>query len=207
MTHFLAIPALLAGCYSPPDLPIETDLQIIPNNACAIEREELVACVLDGDTFDVRACGEDSGERFRMLGVDAPEIEHPPEPADCYGDQSFAALRELVEGERVVLSFDENCTGVFGRTLAYVWLVGAPLERIQDDPEVEPYVRTLPGDPEPALMLNEYLIAMGAAELFPEEQFGSLIYQDDLEEAQAEAQLFGRGLWGECAATGSQTTL
>lgn len=208
MTRLLPIPLLLAGClYQPPDLPIETDLQIIPNNACDIQQEAFVACVHDGDTFDVGACGEDQGERIRLLGVDAPEIEHLPDPADCYGDEAYALLEGLVLSERVVLSFDEECTGVFGRTLAYAWLVGAPLEQIRDDPDVEPYLRTLPGEFEVALLLNEWLIAMGAAELFPEEQFGTLIYQDALEQAEADAQLFGRGLWGTCEAGGSTTAL
>lgn len=196
----IALPLLaLAGClYDPPPLPIEDDLQIIPNNACALERDAYVACVLDGDTFDVEQCGEEVGERIRMLGVDAPEIEHPPEPADCYGDTSHDALIDLIEGERVLLTFDEECEGVFGRTLAYVWLVDAEYERIAGLPDVDEYTRSLPGETEPALMLNEWVISRGYAEVFPEEAFGALLYQDQLELAESDARSSGRGLWGAC---------
>ncbi len=189
---------VLVGCYAPPDLPIETDPQIVPNNACAVDREEQVACVHDGDTFDVGACGEEVGERVRMLGVDAPEVEHPPDPADCYGDEAHGVLEDLIGGQRVVLSFDEECTGVFDRTLAYVWIRGTAYDRISNLPDVERYTRSLPGEQEPALLLNEWLIAQGAAPVFPEEQFGRLLYQDALERAEADAQATDRGLWGVC---------
>ena len=196
--RFLLPLLALVGCYTPPDLPIEESPEIIPNNACALDRLEFVACVLDGDTFDVGLCGEEAGDRVRMLGVDAPEIEHPPDPADCYGDTAHAELIDLLEGERVLLSFDAECQGIFGRTLAYAWLVDAAYEKVENLPDVDRYTRSLPGETEPALLLNEWVISRGYAEVFPEEAFGSLLYQDQLELAQSDAQVAQRGLWGVC---------
>lgn len=194
------LPVLFAcACYASPDLPVETDLQLVPANKCEQDRSAFVTCVLDGDTFDVDGCGEDVGERIRMLGVDAPEVEHPPEPADCYGDNAHAELIELLEGQRVTLTFDAECTGVFGRTLAYVWLTGSSYDRIAALPEVEDYVRNIPGDPDPALLLNEWMIAQGYAEVFPEEAFGRITFQDELERAEADAKSASRGLWGSCS--------
>ena len=195
---------VLVGCYRPPDLPLVDTVPIIPNNACEGDREAQVACVLDGDTFDVGGCGEGSGERIRMLGVDAPEIEHPPEAADCFGDEAHAELASLIEGRTMTLSFDETCVGVFGRTLAYVWAVGAAYDALANEPGVSDYTRTLPGDAdvEEALLLNEWLIARGFARVFPEEQFsGDLAFQLDLEIAQTEAEDLRLGLWGACSGT------
>lgn len=187
----------LAACYQPPDLPIATDLEIIPSNACAIDREAYVACVLDGDTIELESCGGDA-ESVRMLGVDAPEIEHPPDPADCYGDASHLALTDLLQGQRVTLTFDAECQDVYLRTLAYVWLKGSGLDRLAGDPDLDTYLRTIPGEDEPALLVNEWVISRGWAEVFPEEAFGRILYQDELELAEADAVQRARGTWGVC---------
>ena len=195
---------VLVGCYRPPDLPLIDTVPIIPNNACEGNRTAQVACVLDGDTFDIGECGEGAGERIRMLGVDAPEIEHPPEEADCYGDESHEQLESLIKGRTVTLSFDETCIGVFGRTLAYVWAIDGTYDALSGQPGVEDYTRTLPGDADArdALLLNEWMIGRGFARVFPEEQFsGQLSFQLDLEIAQAEAEDLQLGLWGTCGGT------
>lgn len=90
--------------------------------------------VIDGDTIIVEAAanlttpdGEPlAGERVRLLGVDAPEIEHPPEPAECYGDEAKAFLEAEIGGRIIQLSYDVG-NGVrddFGRLLGYVSLQG-----------------------------------------------------------------------------------
>ena len=117
------VPVLLAGCFQPPDLPPfldEVPIVAQPFTPCAPEDEDVrVACVIDGDTVDLGACGDDVGERVRLLGIDAPETS---EPAECFADEAKEFLLQLIEGETLTMSHDRTCTGAFGRTLGYLWL-------------------------------------------------------------------------------------
>jgi len=105
-----------------------------------------VQSVFDGDTIAVSASFSlftpdnkpMSGEHIRFLGIDAPEIAHPPAPADCWGPESAAAAQALLQGKTITLGFDlepscslpipmnraEAChlRDAFGRLLAYVIL-------------------------------------------------------------------------------------
>lgn len=181
------LPILLLGCFNPPDLPLVDEVPIVPNDRCSASREAFVACVLDGDTFDVGQCGDD-GERIRMLGIDAPEVARSPEPAECFADAAHEELQRLIEGRTVLLTFDQNCTGVFGRTLAYVWLEVGSEEF--DNIDVDFFTS-----------VNEGLIQDGYVRIFGE-QFGEILYQQRYEEAAARAEALGRGLWGTCSSEG-----
>ncbi|MGI9116145.1 MAG: thermonuclease family protein [Gaiellales bacterium] len=59
----------------------------------------LVLDVLDGDTVRVRMAGYEGS--VRIVGIDAPEIEHPGKPAGCFGVEAAAATRAWLLG-RVV---------------------------------------------------------------------------------------------------------
>lgn len=73
-----------------------------------------VQAVFDGDTVRVAANSAVrtpdgkpmSGETIRLLGIDAPEIAHPPNPADCWGDESHARARDLLQGRTITLEYD-----------------------------------------------------------------------------------------------------
>lgn len=70
---------LAAGCYQIPDAipPGRPDVPMVPDGACDTQREGIAACTIDGDTFDLGTCGQNfGGERFRLLGINAPEIAH-----------------------------------------------------------------------------------------------------------------------------------
>lgn len=176
-----AFAALLFGCYQRPDvLPERPDeIPLFAEGQCAPGREGVVACTLDGDTFDLGQCGDEQGERFRMLGIDAPEIAHE-EPADCWGDQAATELRVLLTGKHVTVTFDEECTDVYFRTLAYVWLTD------EEDTGAEP------------LLVNEWMLLEGHARVFDEDWVAPLRLQQRLEDAQAQARSRGVGLWGAC---------
>lgn len=182
---------LLVGCLDFPDLPLVDEVPIVASQRCAPAREEIVACVLDGDTFDVGQCGS-GGERVRMLGINAPEIAHPPDPtpSECWGDNAAAELRRRIEGRRVLLTFDQNCTDVFGRTLAYAWIPGSTPAPIDPDDEE-------PG--ETITSVNEEMVLWGHARIYGEE-FGEIELQRRLEIARDLAEALGRGLWGVCPA-------
>lgn len=66
--------------------------------------------VIDGDTFEIS-----SGERVRLLGIDAPEVGQPG------GDISRDVLSVLIEGKNVRLEKDFSDTDKYGRLLRYVY--------------------------------------------------------------------------------------
>ena len=194
----------LAGCYHPPDLPLLDEIPVSAASVqCAPPVDVAVACVLDGDTFDHGGCGEGSGERIRMLGVDAPEIAHNDEEiGECFGEESFAELERILTGRRVRLTFDETCEDIYGRTLAYVWLVGDEADDLLLNSDVADLleVRDADGD-EPALMVNEYMIAFGFAALYgddEDEYSGDIIHETRLQAAESRASVYQRGLWSAC---------
>lgn len=179
----------LVGCYDiPPDLEFIDEVPIVASDRCSAAREAVVACVIDGDTFDIGTCG-DGGERIRMLGIDAPETAKPDAPAECYADQATEELRRKIEGRTVFLTFDSNCTGVFGRTLAYTWLSSRSEE--EDFIDITFY-----------RFINQEMILEGNVDIFDEE-FGDLIYRTEFEEALNLAQALGIGLWGTCESAGT----
>lgn len=104
----------------------------------------LVRTVLDGDTVIVEASqgvrAPDGrpfdGEHIRLLGLDAPEIAHPPTPADCYGPESADYVTGRIEGRIVQVEFDPThcnagntapCRDDYDRLLAYIKIEGTVL--------------------------------------------------------------------------------
>ncbi len=84
--------------------------------------------VVDGDTFKIA-----SGETVRLIGPDTPEICHfksngelqNPDCEDEEGGQAATEfVRDLIEGEEVVLVGDANigARDYFGRLLQYVYM-------------------------------------------------------------------------------------
>ncbi len=139
-------------------------------------RNILVRTVIDGDTIIVSASSAVltpdrrplNGETIRFLGVDTPEIEHPPEPEECFGDEAKAFTEGKIDGRLVELRYD-TANGVrdtFGRLLAYVVLSGE--------------------------IINESLIRTGHARAFRQFPHRDRSHYIDLE-SQARSQ--NLGLW------------
>lgn len=99
----LALLCLLAACGSPCG----------PSTATVVR-------VLDADTVEL-----DTGARVRLLGVDAPELSAAER--ECYAAEAadFTASRAL--GQRVILTYEDECLDRYGRTLARVWVDGVEL--------------------------------------------------------------------------------
>lgn len=172
------------GCtFNPLDLPLVDEVPIVASDRCDAPREAFVACVLDGDTFDIGQCGE-GGERIRMLGIDAPEIAHSPDPEECWGNEAACELQTRIEGTTVLLTFDRTCQGVFGRTLAYVWELG----QLGDTDTVQ-------------MSVNQQLVEEGQVRVYAEE-FGAILFQAEYEQSQDIAIGRGVGLWGVCDSGG-----
>ena len=89
-----------------------TTLESLPVGQSAV-----VDYVTDGDTLRTR-----SGERVRLLQIDAPELH-----GDCYGNEARAALEHLTPpGVTVTLVRDRalDSSDVYGRSLRYVFVQG-----------------------------------------------------------------------------------
>ncbi|MBK8012824.1 MAG: thermonuclease family protein [Deltaproteobacteria bacterium] len=136
-----------------------------------------VARVIDGDTYvlgaHVDARSPDgkalSGERVRLVGVDAPEIAHQPdEPSDCWGPEATEYARLRAEGRFIQLRYDglEGLRDPYGRILAYV----------HDSDGV----------------LNEDLLALGYARAYRGARYDDARRYLKLERAARDARL---GLW------------
>jgi len=76
-----------------------------------------VAHVIDGDTFAAT-----SGERIRLLGINAPEIAHDREPGQPGGPEAKQRLASLISGKSVELLVDRDDHDNYGRLLAQVYL-------------------------------------------------------------------------------------
>lgn len=146
---------------------------MLDGDACAPSRSDIVGCVLDGDTLRLGDC---NGEDIRLLGINAPEIAHDGNPAECYGDASGRWLSDLLLNQKVTLRFDDTCTDTYGRTLAYVY-------------------HTLPGTTDEYLV-NEASVREGQSRVF--EDFDDIQLATVLYSAQDYAQNQGVGLWGAC---------
>lgn len=135
--------------------------------------EVMVVDVVDGDTLRVATpAGRDLG-RVRLLGIDAPEVEHPPHPAECYGATATRTLAALVpEGTNVTLVEDptQDSRDVYGRLLRYVDHDGRDVSR--------------------------QLLEDGAVRLYDARP--EVLRADDYTAAAEEAREAGRGLWGAC---------
>lgn len=80
-----------------------------------------VTRVVDGDTLHVAGLSEVLNVSVRLIGIDTPEIAHPPTPAECYGDEARIFTEQLF-GRSAWLTFDSDCTDSYDRTLAYLYV-------------------------------------------------------------------------------------
>jgi len=127
------------------------------------DTEGKVIRVIDGDTIVLE------GERkIRYLMVDTPEVSGG---VDCFGNEAKQYNSDLVLGKTVQLSFDEQCTDQYNRTLAYVSVDGQEV--------------------------NSLLVSRGyACVLFIPPNGQSRV--DEFNALQLDAKTARRGLWSAC---------
>jgi endonuclease YncB( thermonuclease family) len=194
--------AVSVGCYSAPELPLVDEVPIVPKTAaCQPQRLETIRCAIDGDTFSTSECLDDSGEVFRMLGIDTPETAKPDAPADCYGNEAWWELEEILTDVRVTLTFDEDCVDIYDRTLAYAWLHGEPAEElIEIDPDDAFEMPDVEGE-EAVLLVNEWMLAKGFARVYDSsaDPVAALLLGERLQSAENRAKNQGLGLWADCS--------
>ena len=140
-------------------------------------REGLVVDrVVDGDTVKVTLDGEQVS--VRLIGINTPETVKPGSPIECFGPESSDFAVDLLDGQSIVLEFDESQGYLdrYGRVLAYVW-------RVLPDGTLR--------------LFNEEAVRGGFAY---ERQYsdGPYAWKDAFDDAQREAQEAGVGLWSAC---------
>lgn len=181
----------VAGCKDPLGaVPIPT------SEYCSPDRTATVACVLDGDTVDLDGCGDDASERVRFLATAAPEIANGGSAAECYGDEARDFLTRVALDREVSVLYDNECTDIYDRTLAWLFI------DVEMDDEIVPILEDLDdfglNEEETGyrVMLNTLMIRAGYAEEY--DGVGS----DDAERfggeaalAQSIAESESRGMW------------
>lgn len=83
-----------------------------PQNLCGPSKA-IVASVIDGDTIVL-----EGGQKVRYLMIDTPEITQGKH--ECYGEEARQYNEDLVLGQEVTLTYDQECEDTYGRLLAYV---------------------------------------------------------------------------------------
>ena len=81
-----------------------------------------MSSIVDGDTVDLV-----SGERIRLLSIDTPETTGGKN--DCYGQQAKTFTSDFLLGKKVTIVYDTECTDRYGRTLAYLAVNGAEVNK------------------------------------------------------------------------------
>ena len=134
-------------------------------------RAEKVERVIDGDTFVL-----EDGKKVRLIGIDAPETNHPLKPVEYFATESKQFLVTLVEGQDVELVLGVDKTDKYGRILAYVY--------IHDTIHV---------------ILEMLRLGLATAYLlYPHEM------EDDFLEAEIEARRSGLGMWSSPSSLSKQ---
>ena len=132
--------------------------------------------VVDGDTVKVTLDGEQVS--VRLIGINTPETVKPGSPIECFGPESSDFAVDLLDGQSIVLEFDESQGYLdrYGRVLAYVW-------RVLPDGTLR--------------LFNEEAVRGGFAY---ERQYsdGPYAWKDAFDDAQRDAQEAGAGLWSAC---------
>ena len=144
-----------------------------------------VVRAVDGDTLEVRLGGGAGVEDVRLIGVDTPETVKPGTPVQCFGPRASAFEHRVAEGRRVRLETGAEPRDVYGRLLAYAYLL--PAGRLSDNPK-RPAQRER--------FLNAELVRRGLARTLtipPNTRFAERFAR-----LQRDAARAGLGLWGAC---------
>ncbi len=111
--------------------------------------------------------------RVRLLGIDAPEVAHPPAPAECYAHRATDLLAKLAP-------------------------VGSTIQLVTDtgQPNRDRYDRLLRYVDRADVDVAQELLARGAARRYEAAQ--DLAREESYSSAIRDAQDADRGLWSTC---------
>jgi len=139
----------------------------------------VVESVVDGDTVRLRKPDSERWESYRIIGIQAPEMEGPFTDEECYGPEAKKYLQELLpRGTEVLAQLDISDKDRNGRFLRHLFLVN---------------------EQEGGTFLVSEILVLGGyakARSYPPDD----LYDDILAEAQRQARQQDEGLWDACAA-------
>lgn len=142
-------------------------------------KKMMVDSVVDGDTVKLTEPNDDWWESYRIVGIQAPEMDGPYTDEECYGPEAKEFLVDLLpKGTEVYIQQDISNKDRNGRFLRHIFVVDEETEDVY--------------------LLSEVLVLGGFAKAreYPPDD----LYADILEEAQQIADRENAGLWDECAA-------
>ncbi len=131
------------------------------------EENGVVVEAVDGDTLRVRTGSV--VRTVRLIGIDAPERNHPSKPVEFFAEESAAGLASLCDGKSVRMEPDREDADRHGRILRYVFLA-PPDDRL----------------------VNLEMVRLGYARVFRRYPFSR---RAEFEAAEAEASRNGNGIW------------
>lgn len=93
---------------------LDKKIEILPKNIFLPSPKEgtyKVTKVSDGDTVEL-----ETGEKFRYLGIDAPETN------DRWGPEAKKFNEEMVLNKKIKVELDKTKLDKYGRILGYIWV-------------------------------------------------------------------------------------
>lgn len=121
-----------------------------------------VVKITDGDTVVL-----ENGYKIRLIGIDAPELSHNGNKAECYSNESTDKLSNLILNKYVKLEKDRTDEDRYKRKLRYIYLDNT--------------------------LINEVMVKDGFAKSYPYPP--DVKYQDQIELAQKSAKSNSIGMW------------
>lgn len=175
LVTLFAISGLLVACASEstPTAEESTWFDALPRELPDDATPMRIESVHDGDSIRLTEPDDDWWENYRLIGIQAPEIEGY-RAEECYGPESAEFVQELLpEGTIVWIQQDISNTDPNGRYLRHVF--------IEDEETGEVY------------LLSEVLVRGGyaRAQSYPPDD----LYDDVLAEGQEYAQENQSGMW------------
>lgn len=146
----------------------------LPEGADPVAEPQLVRVIdaSDGDTIWVEPDGGGEYFKVRLIGIDAPEIEHD-DPAECFSQEAWDYTTGALVDRLAWLTFDGELYDDYDRMLAYV---------IRDTTDAGFFNRNL--------ARNGYVEELA---IYPNTSF-----EDEIAEDVRNARNEDLGLWGAC---------
>ena len=170
MAALVCLGFVVAGCSE-----LDTDIRVRnPTGGVQAGLPVQVMRVIDGDTLQVQM-PNDHERRVRVIGIDTPEVSHPPDQneAECFGPEAAEMTTALADGQVVRLESDPVAVRTTGTADDWhVWLPDGSL-------------------------LSRRLLAVGAAREYTY-QGQDYLYRNEFRSDEGDAKASGQGLWGRC---------
>jgi micrococcal nuclease len=154
------------------------DAQIVVAPSAEIDREDVeFETAKITRVIDGDTVEIEGGQKVRYIGIDTPETVDPRKPVQCFGAEASKKNKDLVEGKIVRMEKDVTDKDKYGRLLRYVY--------VGDD------------------FINVEMVKQGFAYSYSYPP--DIKFQNQILQAQQEAEAGKRGLWSACPLKNTST--